>query len=185
MDLSKKIEAILFFKGEAVSVKQLMGFLNVSGEEIREAMSVLKDDLQSRGIRLVINEDKAMLGTAPEMHKIIENLRKEELSKDLGKASLETLSIVLYRGPVRKSEIDYIRGVNSASILRNLLVRGLVERKSDSKNRRSFLYVPTFELLSFLGVSELSELPEYEKIREEIKKNENKIEDSENSRDIN
>ena len=84
---------------------------------------------------------------------------------------METLSIVLYRGPVRKSEIDYIRGVNSATILRNLLVRGLVERKTDENNQRSFFYLPTFELLSYLGISELKELPEYEQTQKEIEDN--------------
>ena len=111
-----------------------------------------------------------MLGTSPENHDLIEKLKKDELSKDIGKAGLETLSIVLYRGPVRKSEIDYIRGVNSGSILRNLMIRGLIERKSDEKDQRSFLYVPTFDLLSFLGISELNELPEYEKVKTELEK---------------
>ncbi len=172
MNISSKIESILFFKGEAVSVKYLKNLLDVSEKEIKEALGVLKESLQNRGIRLVINGEKVMLGTAPEMHGIIENLRKEELSKDLGKASLETLSIILYRGPLRKTEIDYIRGVNSASILRNLLVRGLIKRKNDPKNQRSFLYSPTFDLISLLGISELSELPEYNKVREQIKNNE-------------
>ncbi len=176
INLSSKIESILFFKGEAVSIKQLSVFLDETEGLIEEALTVLKKDLEDRGIRLIRNADRVMLGTAPEIHSLIENLRKEELSKDIGKAGLETLSIILYRGPVRKTEIDYIRGVNSATILRNLLVRGLVDRKTDPKNKRSFLYSPTFDLLSFLGISELSELPEYEKVRSEIEKNENKEE---------
>lgn len=183
MNLSKQIESLLFFKGEAVSVKQLSNLLNVSSEEISKAVDNLKNDLKDRGIRLVRNEDKVMLGTAPEMHEVIESLRKEELSKDLGKAGLETLSIVLYRGPVRKTEIDYIRGVNSASILRNLLVRGLVQRKTDPKNQRSFLYSPTFDLFSFLGISELSELPEYEKVKQQILENEENNSNDEEQRD--
>ncbi|MDD2935170.1 MAG: SMC-Scp complex subunit ScpB [Candidatus Pacebacteria bacterium] len=170
MNLSSKIESILFFKGEPVSIKQLAEILNVKEGEISDALNLLKENLKDRGICLIKNDNKVMLGTAPEMHEIIENLKKEELSRDIGKAGIETLSIVLYKGPVRKSEIDYIRGVNSGSILRNLMIRGLVERKSDENDQRSYLYIPTFELLSFLGVSSLEELPEYDKVISELKK---------------
>ena len=170
MNLSSQIESILFFKGEAVSFEALSGILEKSESEIVSALDVLKNDLQNRGIRLIQNSGRVMLGTAPEMSSVIEKIKKEELSKDLGKASLETLSIILYRGPVRKSQIDYIRGVNSGSILRNLLVRGLIEKKTDKESQRSFLYYPTFELLSYLGVSRLEELPEYERVRGELAK---------------
>lgn len=168
MNLDVQIESILFFKGEAVSIKQLSDILGVKENEIRESLILLKEKLQDRGMRIILNNDKAMLGTAPEMHQVIENLKKDELSKDIGKAGLETLSVILYQGPVTRSRIDYIRGVNSSSILRNLLVRGLIERKTNKSNQRSFLYSPTFELLSFLGISDLNELPEYKKIQEEI-----------------
>jgi segregation and condensation protein B len=170
MNLSSKIESILFFKGEPVSTKQLAEILNVKEGEISDALNLLKESFKDRGICLIKNDNKVMLGTSPEMHEIIENLKKEELSRDIGKAGIETLSIVLYKGPVRKSEIDYIRGVNSGSILRNLMIRGLVERKSDENDQRSYLYIPTFELLSFLGVSSLEELPEYDKVISELKK---------------
>lgn len=184
MNLEAQIESILFFKGEPVSVKQLSAFFDKSEDEIETAINNLKNSLQDRGICLIKNDSKVMLGTAPEVHDLIEKLKKEELSKEIGKAGLETLSIILYRGPVRKSEIDYIRGVNSGSILRNLMIRGLVERKSDDKDQRSFLYVPTFDLLSFLGVSELKELPEYEKVKTELEKAvAEEVEEKENNED--
>ncbi len=170
MLLDSKIEAILFFKGEPVTIKQLVTILNVSKEETQEALVILKEKLQNRGIRLVSDGEKVMLGTSPDVHDLIEVLKKDEISKELGKASLETLSVILYNGPVRKSEIDYIRGVNSASILRNLMIRGLIERKSDNENQKSFLYYPTIDLISFLGISNLNELPEYEKVKKELEK---------------
>lgn len=175
MELGTQIESILFFKGEAVSIKQLSDILNVKEDEIREASILLKNSLQNRGIVLITKDDRLMLGTSPEMHNFIESIRKDELSKDLGKASLETLSLILYKGPVSKSEIDYIRGVNSSSILRNLLVRGLIERKINEENQRSFLYLPTFELLSFLGISDISELPEYESVKRDILEKEDNL----------
>ena len=95
---------------------------------------------------------------------------KEELSRDIGKAGLETLSIIIYRGPISRREIDYIRGVNSTFIIRNLLIRGLVEKVQAEKDQRSFLYKPTLELLSFLGVRNFEELPDYAAVRVELEK---------------
>lgn len=168
MDLDKKIEAILFWKGEPMKLKKLADMFSVSEEDIKFAINTVKENLQNRGVALIEKEDEVMLATAPEFSSIIEELTKEELSKDLGKASLETLSIVLYQGPIKRSEIDYIRGVNSQFILRNLLVRGLIEKINDPKDARTFVYKPSFELLSYLGVKSIEELPEYEEVRKDI-----------------
>ncbi|HEY4498607.1 MAG TPA: SMC-Scp complex subunit ScpB, partial [Candidatus Paceibacterota bacterium] len=116
----------------------------------------------------VRKEDEVMLGTAPELSELIQTLTKEELSKDLGKAGLETLSIILYFGPITRSEIDYIRGVNSTFVLRTLLIRGLIERVQNKADQRSFLYKPTFELLSHLGIKDIQHLPEYKVARNEL-----------------
>ena len=168
MDLDKKIEAILFWKGEPMKLKKLADMFSVSEEDIRFGINTLKENLQNRGIAIMEKEDEVMLSTAPEFSSIIEKLTKDELSKDLGKASLETLSIVLYQGPIKRSEIDYIRGVNSQFILRNLLVRGLIEKINDPKDARTFVYKPSFELLAHLGVKNISELPEYEDVRRDV-----------------
>ena len=112
--------------------------------------------------------DEVALVTAPQASELIERLTKEELSKDLGKAGLEALSVILYQGPIGKSDIDYIRGVNSHYILRSLMVRGLVERLPDPSDQRSYRYRATPELLAHLGVSNREQLPEYERLRSEI-----------------
>ncbi|MEK7609573.1 MAG: SMC-Scp complex subunit ScpB [Patescibacteria group bacterium] len=168
MNLSQQIEAILFWKAEPVAIKKLAVFLNVDVPTIKTGLTELENILSGRGITLVQTNDDVMLGTAKELSPLIEKLTREELTKDLGKASLETISIVLYQGPISRSEIDYIRGVNSQFILRNLLIRGLVERIPNPKDARSYLYKPTLELLSHLGTSKIEELPEYQQVREEI-----------------
>ena len=134
MNLEQKIEAILFFKGESVSRKKLAEILKVSQTEINEGIEKLKENLKDRGIVLIEKENELALGTAPELGKLIENLQKEELNKELSKASLETLSIVLYKNGVSRAEIDYIRGVNSSFTLRALSVRGLIEKEVDVKD---------------------------------------------------
>lgn len=171
--ISNGIEAILFFKGEPVSRKKLADILKVGQTEINEGIEKLKENLQNRGVVLVENDNPARttdsvqsggeitLGTAPELSKLIEHLQKEELNRDLSKASLETLSIVLYKNGVSRAEIDYIRGVNSSFTLRALSVRGLIEKTIDTKDSRRYIYKPSFELLSYMGVKSVEELPDW------------------------
>lgn len=173
MELSRKIEALLFFKGEPVTAGFLAKTLGVSEDDARQGLSELEQALSGRGIVLMQNGDEYTLASSPEMGGTIEELLKEELSKELGKAGLETLATVLYRGPIARSEINYLRGVNSNYILRALLVRGLIEKVD--QGGRSTAYQPTFELLSYMGVSKVSDLPGYEETKksvEEFKKSE-------------
>lgn len=168
MKLEQQLEAILFFKGEPVSMRELEKITEQNKDGIKTALSLLRDSLENRGLTLMIKEDEVALCTTPEAGALIEKVRREELSKDIGKAGLETLAIILYKGPLARSEIDYIRGVNSTFMLRNLLIRGLIERISNPKNKRVYLYKPTFELLSFLGISTIGELPDFDKTKEEL-----------------
>jgi segregation and condensation protein B len=168
MNLDAQIEAVLFWKAEPVSVKKLAEIFAKNEKEIREAVVILKNNLQNRGLTLLDLDDSVSLGTAREMSSLIEKLTKEELVRDLGKAGLETISIVLYQGPITRAEIDYIRGVNSQFILRNLLIRGLVEKVENPADRRSFLYKPTMDLLAHLGVSAITDLPDYENVKKNI-----------------
>ncbi len=165
MNLSRTIESILFFKGEPLSVKELAKLSGASANEVSEALNELSQVLSGRGIVLVQTENEVSLRTAPESAELIEAIRKDELEKDIGKAGLETLAIVLYQGPVTRAHIDHVRGVNSAFIVRNLMVRGLIEREDNPRDQRSFLYKPTLELLSFLGVSSREALPDWDAVR--------------------
>lgn len=168
MDISKQIEALLFWKAEPISIKRLALMLKVEEKEIISGLKKLDSDLQNRGLSLIWEKEEVVLGTAKEMSSIIESITKEEINRELGKAGLETLSIILYQGPMSRADIDYIRGVNSQFILRNLLIRGLIERVENQNDARVFLYKPTVSLLALLGVKSISQLPEYEKIRAEI-----------------
>lgn len=161
MNLENKIEGILFMKGEPVSIKKLEQILNVSNVEIADALSNLENSLANRGIVLMRKENQITLGTHPELSVLLEEIKKEELNKNLSKASLETLAIILYKNGAPRSLIDYIRGVNSNFILRALLVRGLIEKVTDPNDSRRNIYKPTFELLSYMGVSRVEDLPGY------------------------
>lgn len=177
MKLESQIEALLFWKAEPVSIKKLATLLSKTEDEIKSAVIILQDSLKGRGITLIQLENEVTLGTAKEASELILALTKEELTKDLGKAGLETLSIILYQGPLSRPEIDYIRGVNSQFILRNLLVRGLIERVDNPKDQRSFLYKPTLELISYLGVSKIEDIPEFELVKKDIDNFKNKTDE--------
>lgn len=140
--------------------------LGMSEGEVKDAAEALKNDLQGRGLTLVSEGDTYMLATAPEASQLIERITKEELEKDPGKAGMEVLAIILYQGPQTRAQIDHIRGVNSTFALRQLMIRGLLDRVDNPTDQRSFLYKPTLQLLSFLGVSSTSELPDFEKTKE-------------------
>ncbi len=164
MEISQKIEAVLFWKGEPLSRKKLSDTLKVTIEEVNDGLVKLEESLTGRGVVLVQKDDEVTLGTATFMSELIENLRKEELNKDLSKATLETLSVVLYKNGASRSEIDYIRGVNSSFTLRALSIRGLVEKIPDPSDSRKYLYKPSFELLQHMGVQKVEDLPDFSEV---------------------
>jgi segregation and condensation protein B len=168
MELDSYIEAVLFLEGEPVKIKKLAEILGKKEKEIEAGVEILEKKLEDRGICLVRKGEEIMLSTSPEASKICEEISKEEFNKDIGKAGLEILAIVVYRESMSRAEIDYIRGVNSSFTLRNLLVRGLVERKTNPKDNRSYLYSPSFQFLQFLGVNNINKLPEYENFKKSI-----------------
>lgn len=163
-----EIEAALFFRGGAITVKELSAHIGLSKEETETGITSLAMSLEGRGIRLVREGETVALATAPETHELIEKMRREELEGPLGKAGLETISIVIFRGPISRSDIEYIRGVNCSSILRSLLIRGLITRIENTSDKRSFLYQATAELPAYLGVSSLTDIPGYTETRASI-----------------
>jgi len=135
-------------------------------KQIEEAITKLKE--RSQGITIVDDGVEVELRVDERSAPLIEKIRKEEYSRDIGKAGLEALSAVLYRGPLTRSEIDFIRGVNSSQTLRTLTLRGLVRKIPNPKDERSFLYEPTTELLAQLGVSRMQDLPDYAQVRQKL-----------------
>ncbi len=172
-NLEAKIEALLFFKNEPVSVSELAQWLGEKSDSVEMAIANLGNSYKERGFVLIANGDSVSLGTHPAFSNIIETLQKEELSRELGRAGLETLAIILYRGPISRREIDHIRGVNSSFILRSLLIRGLIERV-DSEDR-SYSYKTTLKLLEYLGITRVEDLPEYATALKKIEKFEEAI----------
>lgn len=173
-NLAQKIEAILFVTAEPQSFKSLSARFEVSLAEIQEAVRVLADRLSEKtgedaggsALMLVTTENDVALVTRPEFSGLIEALQKEAVSKELTKASAETLSIVVYQPGISRGEIEFIRGVNATYSLRSLMMRGLIEQKPAG---RSTQYFPTVQFLESLGIASADALPDYATTTEKIK----------------
>lgn len=175
MNLEQKIEALLFYKNEPLKIKKVAKILEASEEETKEALKKLAQNLESRGIVLLENDDEVCLATAPGAKNFLEEVAKEEMRSEIGRAGLETLAIILYNDGATRREIDYIRGVNSAFILRHLAIRGLIQKEPDPKNQRIPRYRGTLELLAHLGIKDAKELPDFETFSKKVSEiNENK-----------
>jgi len=164
--IDSQIEALLFALGRPLGRAELQKMLGAAPSEIEGALKALGE--RKGGVVLVDDGNEVELRTSGTNAALIERIRKEEYARDIGKAGLEALSAVLYRGPLTRSEIDFIRGVNSSQTLRTLTLRGLVRKVQNPKDERSFLYEPTTELLSELGVVRAQELPDYADVRQKL-----------------
>ena len=158
MNKLPSLEALFFIYGEPISIKKIGGLLELSEEEAKNLVEDFRKNIseESRGLMLIGDDQNLQIVTKTEFSGLLEKVVKSEAREDISQAAQETLAIVAYMGGVERSKIEYIRGVNSSFTLRNLLVRGLIER---DKN----LYKLTNDALRHLGVSKISDLPEYEK----------------------
>lgn len=154
-----QLEAFLFWKGEPVTIAELIKVFSLDREALTVALTELETSLSTRGIQLVKNTDTVELRTSPETSELIETYAKDSYKEQLSKAALETLTLILYEGPITRKQIDYVRGVNSQVMIRTLIARGLIERV-DTKERGG-AYQPTPELLAHVGISSVDQLPEY------------------------
>ncbi|HBK34064.1 TPA: SMC-Scp complex subunit ScpB [Candidatus Uhrbacteria bacterium] len=160
--LTRTIEALLFASGKPIALTTLSKLLHISAGEVQEALKQLSEmrNIDASGIHILIHDGKAQYVTHPQEGEIVQSFLKEEVSGELTQPSLETLTIIAYRGPITKPEIEQIRGVNCSLILRNLLIRGLIEEKED-KQRLQNTYTISFDFLRHLGADRVEELPQY------------------------
>ena len=159
-----EVEAIIFASGKPVAVKAIARVLNGSVEDVKTFVETLKSECntETSGVHLLEHEGQVQFVTNPAHGALIASLVKDEFAGELTRPQLETLSVICYRGPVTKPEIEQIRGVNCSVIIRNLLIRGLVEEKEDATRLQS-VYTVSTDFVRHLGVSTLVELPDYER----------------------
>ncbi|MFC1632833.1 SMC-Scp complex subunit ScpB [Patescibacteria group bacterium] len=161
--LENKIEGILFAAGRSVTLRELMKLTGADKGELKDALDSLIQQFEEnqRGTTILRQGRQIQMVTSPDVSPVVQHLFEEEFTGKLSRAALETLSIVAYRGPIPKPEVDQIRGVNSAIMLRTLMIRGLVERRQNPNDARSHVYEITPDYVRHLGVASLKDLPDY------------------------
>ena len=169
MNHSELIHALLFTSGHAWKFSELADSLGITLKEVLAATGELAEKLHDQPVTTIIHNDSIALVTRPELMEFLQAREDEELGKEFSKGALETLALIAYRGPIAKSDIDYIRGVNSQFMIRNLFLRGMIEKASMSKDRGAS-YTITIDALRYLGVDHVENLPQYAEFSAEIEK---------------
>ncbi len=166
--LKSKIESLLFISAKPMAISQLSVLLKAKKEEIKKAGDelVLEYKETKRGVQIIKNGNKFQMVSSSENARVVQEFIKDETTGELSRPSLEALTIIAYRGPISKIDLDRIRGVNCALIIRNLLLRGLVEAKTD-KVKKEIYYTVTFDFIRFLGINDVKELADYERLHKD------------------
>ena len=163
MTIKSKIESLLFVSGNPFSSQKIAKLLDIKKEEAEKILLELQNEYkkEDRGIQIAAVEDKYQMVTNSENSKFVEKFLNQEVIGELTRPQLETLTIISYRGPILKLELEQIRGVNCSLILRNLMIRGLIENSANDK------YVITHDFLKYLGLTDVKNLPDYEKLNKD------------------
>ena len=165
MSVKSQLESVLFVAIKPLTSKELANLIEVKIDDVKAALEELVNDYKNadRGFTLISNNGQYQLTTSAENSDLVKNFLKDEISGELSQPSLEALTIIAYRGPISKLELDRIRGVNCSLIIRNLLLRGLIEEKFNKTKNENY-YTVTNDFIRFLGLNSLDDLPEYTKL---------------------
>lgn len=168
INIKSRLESLLFVSGEPMSFGKLAKLAGGSEDSVRIEAEELCEEYKNRkgGLRIIIQNGKAQMVTAGENAETVEKLMKMDIEGDLSRSALETMSIIAYRGPLSRSEIEEIRGVNTSFTLRQLAIRGLVEKIDNPNDARAYLYKISFDFLRHLGIEKTEDLPRYQELRE-------------------
>lgn len=163
MNTESILESLIFVSGEPVSFKKLEKTIGEDKEKLKLAAGALakKYEDEKRGLRILIKDGRVQMVTSKENSKYLDLFLQSDLQDNLSQAALETLAIVAYRSPISRAGVEEIRGVNCSFTLRQLLIRGLVERISNPHDARAYLYRVSFDFLKRLGVKNIQELPDF------------------------
>jgi segregation and condensation protein B len=167
MNFKTKIESLLFVSDRPLSAEDILKIFGENaptaeeiGKNLEELFVEYKE--KKRGIIIIKNSGKYQMSSSPESADVVQKFLSDETTGELTRPQLETLTIVAYRGPIGKTELEQIRGVNCSLVLRNLLIRGLVEEREQDGEAHFFV---TADFLKFLGINSTEELPDYQKLR--------------------
>jgi segregation and condensation protein B len=159
-DPVRLLEAFLFVAGEPTPCERLRAVLRVDEAGLTAALAALERALAGRGVRLQRHADTVQLVTAPDLAREVEAFLGLPTVQRLSHAALEALSVIAYRQPATRAQIEAVRGVDSGAVLSTLLARGLIEEVGRLPGPGHPLqYGTTPEFLRLFGLGDLAELP--------------------------
>jgi segregation and condensation protein B len=156
------IEGLLFAWGDPLEIKDLSSVLDIEVSELESILKEMIDDFNynRRGLRIIKFNNSYQIGTRPEHYEWISKLNQDKYKKNLSNASLETLSIIAYKQPIIKSDIESIRGVKCDRALDTLMKKNLIKEMGRLERAgRPILYSTTDEFLKYFGLENLKDLP--------------------------
>lgn len=157
------LEAILFTMGEAVETERLASVLEINKKDAHELLMEMKNEYDGtdRGVTLMELEDSFQMCTKQQMYDYLIKIAKTPRKYVLTDTLLETLSIVAYKQPITRAEIERVRGVSCDHAVNRLVEFGLITEvgRMDAPGR-PLLFGTTEEFLRSFGVKSLEELPE-------------------------
>ncbi|MDD3243856.1 MAG: SMC-Scp complex subunit ScpB [Eubacteriales bacterium] len=169
-EIESAMEAMLFAAGDEVSAADLAAVLKVSELEVRSVLDDYADRLryEQRGIQLIRIEDKVQLCTNAEYAGWVQELLAPQRTKPLTQSALETLSIIAYRQPITRRDIEIIRGVKCDYVVQALQAKGLIAvvGQSDAMGHPQLLGT-TAEFLRCFHLESLADLPPLEQMLSE------------------
>lgn len=159
--LKNQVESILLVAEKPVSTKEISASTGEMTSLVQKALVELMGDYKDRGIKIIKKGDYYSMVTDPACGEVVSRFLNEELRHDLTPAALETLSVVTYKQPITRGDVEEIRGVNSDQVIRNLLIRGLIAEVGRRETPgRPILYGTTMEFLQYFGINSEAELPQ-------------------------
>ena len=175
METINKIEAILLLGGDEIKIKEISKYFNISLDKTLELLEELKERRKDTGINIELNGEIVNLVTNAKYGEDVSNFFEQEAKpKKLSSAALETLSIVAYRQPVTKPEIESIRGVSVDRIVQNMEDKKFIRICGRKETiGRPNLYEITDKFLAYLGIESVVELTNYNKIKGSIENDRN------------
>ncbi|MEI5992593.1 SMC-Scp complex subunit ScpB [Candidatus Enterococcus mansonii] len=173
MTTISQIEAILFVVGEeGIGLEELSYLLELSTAKTYEALTALKERYESdqqSALNILEVGNHFVLSTKKMFAPLLKKYAQSPISNSLSQAALETLSIVAYKQPISRVEVDEIRGVQSAGSMQKLVARQLIEEKGRVDGPgRAILYGTTAYFMDYFGLRSLEELPDIHQMEEEI-----------------
>ncbi len=167
------IENILFIADNPITLEKISEVFNgeLDKTELNGIMDELKAGYNERGVQLVEIAEGYQLCTRPEYAEWIKKFYKIDKGSRLSHASLETLSIIAYKQPITRVEIEEIRGVDSGGVVRTILEKNLVRNMGRKKvPGRPMMYGTTRKFLEYFGLKSLADLPTLEELKEDTQK---------------